>query len=190
MPPAIAILGWGSLLWEERPDFDLHHERWQFDGPRLPIEFARVSMTRERALTLVLDANCGTTCTVAYARSRRSEFEDAICDLRCKEGTTRKNIGFLVADGSARHARDAGTLETVAAWAKAKSFDVVVWTDLPSNFQAETGQPFSVPAAVRHVASLSAKGKAAAAEYVLRAPDFVSTPLRAELQSQPWLRGP
>jgi hypothetical protein len=24
----IAILGWGSLIWDEWPEFDKHHEEW------------------------------------------------------------------------------------------------------------------------------------------------------------------
>lgn len=186
MPPAIAILGWGSLIWDERPEFDQHHHQWQFDGPQLPIEFARISKTRTGALTLVLNSEFGAHCTVAFARSKRSDPEDAICDLRSREGTTRKNIGYLFSNGSAQQARDTTALVTIAAWAKVKSFDVVVWTDLPSNFQAETGQPFSVSAALKHVASLPPDGMAAAAAYVWQAPEFVVTPLRAELQAQPW----
>jgi hypothetical protein len=40
----IAILGWGSLLWDKRPEFDEQHDEWQFDGPKLKIEFSRVSI--------------------------------------------------------------------------------------------------------------------------------------------------
>ena len=186
MPLSIAILGWGSLIWDARPEFDQHHHHWEFNGPLLPIEFARVSKTRAGALTLVLDSGYGTRCTVAYARSKRSDPEDAICDLRSREGTTRKNIGYFYADGSAQQARDAAILATVGAWARLRSFDVVVWTDLQSNFQAKTGQPFSVAAALKHVASLPPLGRAAAAAYVWQAPELVVTPLRAELQNQPW----
>ena len=186
MPLSIAILGWGSLIWDERPEFDQHHHKWEFDGPLLPIEFARVSKTRARALTLVLDSGSGAPCIVAYARSKRADPEDAICDLRSREGTTRKHIGYFYANGSAHQAKDAVILATIATWAQLKPFDVVVWTDLQSNFQAETGQPFSVPAALNHVGSLPPAGKAAAAAYVWQAPELVITPLRAELQAQPW----
>ena len=34
----IAILGWGSLLWDERPEFDGQHGDWKFDGPVVPLE--------------------------------------------------------------------------------------------------------------------------------------------------------
>ena len=186
MPLSIAILGWGSLIWDEHPAFDRHHHQWESDGPQLPIEFARVSKTRAGALTLVLDSAYGTLCTTAYALSKRSDPEDAICDLRSREDTTRKNIGYFFADGSAQQARDSAALGLIASWATAKSLDIVVWTDLPSNFQSETGHSFSVDAAVEYVESLPPAGKAATAAYVWQAPKLVVTPLRTELQSRPW----
>jgi hypothetical protein len=38
-----AILGWGSLLWEEREAFNENHGPWKNDGPALKVEFSRVS---------------------------------------------------------------------------------------------------------------------------------------------------
>ena len=61
----IAILGWGSLLWDNQPEFDRWHESWQYDGPRLKLEFSRVSKSRLRALTLVIDEIYGTPAVVA-----------------------------------------------------------------------------------------------------------------------------
>ena len=55
----IAILGWGSLLWDRQAEFDKHHDDWQFDGPSLQLEFSRVSESRKDALTLVVDTNHG-----------------------------------------------------------------------------------------------------------------------------------
>jgi hypothetical protein len=190
MPPAIAILGWGSLIWDQRAEFDQHHADWVSSGPELPIEFTRVSKTRAGALTLVLDYENGTPCTVAYARSKRSDAEDAICDLRSREGTTWRNIGYLYADGSAQQAKDNAALVTISAWAKANKFDVVIWTDLSSNFQGVTGTPFSIQSALTYIAELPPAGKAAASAYVWQAPALVTTPLRAALQAQPWFSPP
>ena len=186
MRPTIAILGWGSLIWDEHPDFSKHHRNWQFDGPLLPIEFSRISNTRAGALTLVVDSSFGSLCKTGYVISKRSDPEDAICDLRCREGTTRKNIGFLFVDGSAQHARDAEIATAIDTWAKQRSIDVVVWTDLQSNFEISVGQPFSVPAAITYLTTLPESGKSSAAEYIRKAPDFVVTPLRSELQTHSW----
>lgn len=182
----IAILGWGSLLWDERPEFDGQCSSWEFDGPDLKIEFSRVSQTRGGALTLVIDPSNGSACRVAHARSKRKDPEDAICDLRSREGTTRANIGFYFSDGTRQQSRDTDTLSAIRKWAGEKAVDVVVWTDLPSNFEKVCGTSFTVEHALAHVSSLDGKAKSGAAEYVWRAPSLVATPLRSALQSLPW----
>jgi len=60
------------------------------------------------------------------------------------------------------------------------------WTALESNFEKEVKKPFSVDAAVAYVKTLSRPGKAKAAEYVWRAPEFVQTPVRSALEQEPW----
>jgi len=184
----IAILGWGSLLWEQHAEFDVKHQEWRFDGPRLKLEFSRVSASRKQALTLVIDSNNGVLCRVAYALSTREDPEDAIYDLASREGTVRKNIGFFFLDGSQQQSRDPEATETIISWARSKGIDVVVWTDLASNFKScsKYGQDFSVEGAIAHIAALCAEGKVKAAEYMWRAPGFVNTPLRKALQGPPW----
>lgn len=181
MPKRLAILGWGSLLWDRCPQFDNQHREWLFDGPSLKPEFSRVSQSPHNVLTLVIDPKNGVRCEVAYALSKRTDPEDALCDLRCREATTRNNIGYVYTDGSEAHAFDAESLNVIRAWAERKGLDVVFWTDLASNFRDRCGKPFTVSNAIAHVKALSAEGKARAAEYVWRAPPFVDTPLRRTL---------
>ena len=186
----IAILGWGSLLWDRRAEFYKQHEDWQCDGPSLKLEFSRVSQTRNDALTLVLDLNNGESCEVAYALSKRRNPDDAICDLRCREGTTLENIGFYFADGSRKQSREGDVLKGIQSWALERKIDVVIWTDLASNFREKSKckKPIFIEAALCHIQALDTEGKAKAAEYVWRAPQFIDTPLRKELQSQPWFQ--
>jgi hypothetical protein len=188
----IAILGWGSLLWDQCAEFDKQHEDWQFDGPSLKLEFSRISETRNDALTLVLDSDNGKSCQVAYALSKRNNPDDAICDLRCREGTTLENICFYFADGSRKQPRKRGieTLKSIQSWASGRKIDVVIWTNLESNFseKSKCKKSFSIDAALCHIQALDTEGKAKAAEYVWRAPKFIDTPLRRALQSQPWFQ--
>lgn len=186
----IYLLGWGSLLWDKHPVFDARHGVWQEDGPKLRLEFSRISETRLGALTLVIDAAHGAECQVAYADSTRDDPEDAICDLRNREGTVRARIGFMFLDRSHGQGGDEPTREAIKGWATEKKADVVIWTDLPANFEKEKGKPFSLDEACRHLQELPAEGKAKAAEYVWRAPDFVVTPLRQRLQREPWFQMP
>jgi hypothetical protein len=178
----IAILGWGSLLWDECQSFDKQHFPWTYDGPELKLEFSRISSTRNGALTLVIDNHQGVdnedllpTTTVAWCLSKRTTLEDAVCDLRCREGTIIKNIG-----------QPSNYTPGIAAWAKAKSIDAVIWTALESNFQKEMSKGFSVNNAIEYLRALPPNGKAKAAEYVWRAPSFVKTRLRDALQGAPW----
>ena len=186
MKSNIGILGWGSLLWDANEQFDRWHEPWQFDGPVLKLEFSRISQTRAGALTLVIDLEHGCPVTSAWCLSKRSEPDDAISDLRCREGTTLNNIGRLDIRSDGGFWRSQEVKANVSNWAREKRLDVVVWTDLASNFAEKTNRSFSIEAAVSYLGNLSREGKAKAAEYVLRAPDFVKTPLRTMLEQEKW----
>lgn len=183
--PRIAILAWGSLIWDMRPEFDSQHHEWQEDGPVLPLEFSRVSgATRKGSLTLVIDTANGDDCTAMYALSKRRNPDDAIADLRGREGTIMHRIGFWFADGGRKC--EARVPDAIAPWAQHHKLDVVIWTALESNFIEQTGRDFSIDAAVSHLQSLPPDGKAMAAEYVWRTPLLVDTPLRRTLQMEPW----
>jgi hypothetical protein len=182
----IAILGWGSLLWEGGADFDRWHGPWKHDGPILKLEFSRVSEKRLKALTLVIDTENGIETTVAWCLSKRPTLADAMCDLRSREGTTLDNIGRVTIAPEAKASNCGLTEDAIAAWARTQNVDAIIWTDLKSNFQQKTTQPFSVGAVVSHLKTLTPEGKVKAAEYIWRAPEFVKTPVRTALQREPW----
>lgn len=186
--PRIAILGWGSLIWDERPEFDNHHERWLPGGPILKLEFSRISSSRRAALTLVIDDEHGTMCETSYSISKRKDPDDAISDLRCREGTIMRHIGYYFADGS-RVCRPQ-VPESIAPWAAENEIDVVVWTGLTSNFKDIKSTDFSIENAIAHLQSLTPEGKTMAAMYIWRAPAFVKTSLRMAVQVEPWFPHP
>ncbi|MGP0591400.1 hypothetical protein ACTRXD_02530 [Nitrospira sp. T9] len=190
MPMKIAILGWGSLLWEGGVEFDRWHEQWHYNGPTLKIEFSRVSKTRLGALTLVIDEEHGSPTTVAWCLSKRQIPEDAICDLRCREGTTIKNIGRIFVASNVECCEGNNEKNAIVGWAKEKEIDVVVWTALKSNFKEKAKRPFSVEEVVSYVKTLNSEGKVKAAEYVWKAPNFVQTRVRTALQREPWFSSP
>jgi hypothetical protein len=186
----IVILAWGSLIWDDKwPEFDKQRWDWLKDGPILPLEFSRVSASRDKALTLVIDTVDGKDCTVMYAQSKRANPDDAIVDLRDREGTMMKHMGFYFAKDPARKCVPL-VPPSIPVWASSKKIEVVIWAGMPSNFSeknaVKAGTKFSDEAAVAHLQNITPKGKAAAAEYVWRAPELVVTPLRSKLQAEPW----
>jgi hypothetical protein len=185
------ILGWGSLLWDHvaNEEFDQYHHAWLPDGPLLKLEFSKISVSRFGALTLVIDPVNGAPCQVSYALSKREDPEDAICDLRSREGATCKKIGYIRLDKSQVQSKDPDSQNIIRAWAIAHKFSAVVWTDFEGDFGKQGGDGF-IAAAITHLQGLSRPGKVKAAEYVWKAPPFIRTPLREALEQEPWFPKP
>jgi hypothetical protein len=183
----IAILGWGSLVWEERPDFDRHLVSWNSGGPVLPIEFSRKSKSRGNALTLVIDRERGSPVETYYAMSKRKDPRDALKDLRSREGTTLGNIGFVdLLDGSER-GRDEQSVQDIRAWAMEKKIQFVAWTDLSSHFAGFDTATFTT-AATDHLKSLDPIQLRQALMYILMAPKQTDTGLRRALMEDKWFQ--
>lgn len=180
----IAILGWGSLLWDAKPIFDEQHGPWKDDGPSLRVEFSRISSTRLGALTLVIDGVHGELMPVAWCLSKRSEVATVVRDLRRREGCNTEDVKVVGrnASGLVRGEHE----HTIALWAQQRGLSAVVWTGLPSNFEELQKKPFSVDEAISYLSNLPPDAKERAAEYITCAPEFVDTPLRKAVKSQPW----
>ena len=139
----IAILGWGSLLWD--PGSLPMSGEWQQDGPVLPVEFSRIS--DEGALTLVIDERHGVGVPTQYALSPGPSIDEAVIDLHRHEGCPPKKIGFLevATDRISPRARERhpNACECIKAWAAEHGFDAVVWTALSPRFRCWIDAPFS-----------------------------------------------
>ena len=79
----IACLGWGSLIWDPR---DLPAQEWQNDGPRLPIEFSRVS--KDGRVTLVVDV-AGRSVPTLWTLLATENLESGIAQLAAREQVQR-----------------------------------------------------------------------------------------------------
>lgn len=182
----IVILGWGSLI-QEPGELPLK-TGWRTGSPSLPVEFSRISTTREGALTLVIDPQNGINVPTRYAESNRIYIEDAICDLRCREGTVVRRIGFVnLVDGTQRCNVYPEAANVVQKWASDNNWDAVIWTDLPSNFKEKTQVAFSVGEALKYLKKLTKTGARKAREYFSIVPEDVQTPLRRRINDDPWL---
>jgi hypothetical protein len=184
----IAILGWGSLLWDPR---DLQTAApFERAGPNLPIEFCRVS--KNHRLTLIIDETFGTLCQTYAATSACNNLDEAIENLRLREQMpSAADVGFVEIATDARSPiateRHPHAIETIADWALNAGHDAVIWTALDSNFADRTGEPFSVNAAMRFLENLEQhdpEAFARALEYIRLAPAATQTPVRDAVAAQ------
>ena len=184
IPLIVAILGWGSLIWDPR---DLLRDgAWHMGGPVLPIEFSRVSS--DCRLTLVIDPTNGVPVVTQYVRSLRTDLDNAISDLRQREGTVTNRIGFVnLVNGKSRCGVAPSLVGKIRDWGEEHGFGGIVWTDLPSNFEGEIGSRFSVEGATKYLVGLPRSAAERARQYINNAPAEVDTPLRRNIQESGWL---
>jgi len=180
----ISVLGWGSIVWDRR-DLAIA-ANFEPTGPRLPVEFCRVS--RDGRLTLVIDEALGVPCITYSAVSAFDNLVGAIENLRDRENMTNvRGVGFTIPScdkQSVRAAeRHAQTVKTISAWTNAKGFDAAIWTALESNFVKKANAPFSVEAVIRYLEKRDAKTFDATLTYVRRAPPEVQTPVRVAINT-------
>ncbi len=183
MEKRIALLGWGSLLWDNDKQFDDLHEPWQCNGPKLKLEFSRISSSRSGALTLVIDPDNGFTNSVCWTLSGRTDISDVIQDLKKREKTKCRYIGRFSIGGD-EHSFDCRSLSAIRSWAIERGLYGVVWTDLPCNFKKETGDAFSVHSALQYLKSLDNYVSSNALDYIKKAPNSIQTPLRNAITEQ------
>ena len=180
----IAILGWGSLIWDPRT-LPINGN-WQTGGPVLPIEFSRIS--HDRRLTLVIDSANGAPVETRYTQSVRTSISEAVSDLCERESTVTRLIGFVDLPNETYRCETCPTIiQSILAWADENGFDGVVWTGLPSNFKEKSGRPFSVARAEAYLMQLPATEAGRARAYIVNAPAEVQTPLRRRLFESGWL---
>src|SRR6266567_7385569 len=115
----IAILGWGSLI-PCPGDLRIQGD-WHSNGPVLPVEFSRKSA--DGRLTLVIDHGRGSDVTTQYAESSHEIIDDAIDNLRRREGTTRENIGICGKNRSRNRSKHPEVLPVINVWLNSSDFD-------------------------------------------------------------------
>ncbi|MDH3451053.1 MAG: hypothetical protein OEN20_01440 [Gammaproteobacteria bacterium] len=181
----IAIIGWGSLLWD-LDDLEPHvtGDWYMAQGPTLPIEFTLVSRKRNRALAAVIDHTVGEHCTASVIQSSKGNLPAAVSDLAQRERCDQRHIGALHRSNGFARAKQSRTTMLVREWLHTTHYHAAVWTDTESNFEATTGEAFSLTTAVEYLKSLPEDSLREAKRYIENAP--VSTPLRRELQDKTW----
>jgi len=174
----IAILAWGSLIWDKR---ELKIEpKWYTGGVELPIEFSRIS--KDGRLTLVVDEKNGTMIETYWAISTSLNLNDAIVNLKRREGTIDKRIGFVDLENDRNNSHlSPDIIDKISNWAKDNDLSAVLWTDLPSNFLEKRGIEFSIENATNYLESLKEKTKELADKYIIESPPQTMTYLKKQL---------
>jgi hypothetical protein len=185
----IAIIGYGSLIWD-LDDLEPHVAGpWRRGaGPRLPVEFSRISPKRKRALVLVVDETVQTPSPISVIASARGHPDDAVADLARRERCPPERLSVATRGGNQTSSRFPLALAAVADWLAASPYDAAIWTELDSNFAAHTGTAFSLAAAELYLRALTGDSLQEAWRYLESAPVETDTPLRRHMRAQGWWR--
>lgn len=181
----IAILGWGSLIWDSRSlkiDVTLGNNGWYLNGPYLPIEFARIS--KDGRLTLVI-RNGVKDQQVLYSISLFRNLDEAVLDLAIREGCGKNKIGKYIKEISEVTPADFIYKEKIANWIEEKeNIDAVIWTNLSSSFKDKIGLELTEINAVHYLTCLPLEVQAIAEEYIRKAPVQIDTKIRIAIEDQ------
>lgn len=171
----IAILGWGSLIWNpEILKFDKKYD-WNKKGPILPIEFSRIS--RNGRLTLVISEN-GSNVQTLYAYSSENTLDGAVQNLRKREGTTIANIGSYAKVTEQFSPSNFEFKQNILDWINDKEIDAVIWTNLSENWDSFTQNR------IEYLNSLENETKQLAKEYIVKTPEQIKTNLRKQIEKE------
>lgn len=178
----IAILGWGSLLWQPK-DLQFDEEiGWSENGPMLPIEFARIS--KDGRLTLVITKDVKEVKTY-FAISNYETLEEAVLNLAARESCGRGQIGSC--DKSKKFFSTKVFFENnILEWINHTDIDVVIWTNLGEkwDFKNDDGEVINIVDRVDYLKNLRNHKRALAEEYIRRTPTQIETHYRSLIEKE------
>jgi hypothetical protein len=184
----IAIIAWGSLIWDPR---ELRiANKFSPNGPKLPLEFARIS--KDGRLTLAITKKYGTYCKTYSATSAFTDLGDAVGNLYLRETGKHLSVPF---DKNNRNNPEAvswyvrgkkipneAQYRIMKDWLKQRNmsdYDAVIWTSLSMKFYEKSKMIFTPKNAVRYLMRLTPEARSRALEYIDNAPPEMRTHVRA-----------
>ncbi len=162
----IAIIGWGSLIWD--PGILEIAGEWRPDGPTLPIDLCRISGGNRLTLAIAPEAPGIQTHWVASAHD---DLVRAAKNLRQREKTFPEHIHYVSPEDTHKGCHP-DVLAAVQTWLAGKpDLEAAIWTGLQSNWEARRGRPFDASDALEYLRDLERKGMDQnAREYLVRTP--------------------
>ena len=176
----IAILGWGSLIWNPQTLKYNKMYGWQTNGPILPIEFARISS--DGRLTLVITKN-GAKVQTLYAQSKYKNLDVAILNLAIREGSGRKSIGYYNKSENKIYPSDFEFIDELKKWIAQNDFDAVIWTNLKEEWK-KLNTKINPDKRVDYLQELKGITAAKAEEYIRKAPIQIKTKYRILIEEE------
>lgn len=161
----IACLGWGSLVWDPR-GLPIRGP-CALDGPLQPIEFARQSNDGRLTLVLVRDRPAIPLVRGLWAVSSVSDLDGARQALAHRERVPRERVNVDI--GAWNGGAATGIEARIAAWARSKDIEAVVWTNLPPKFGNEVGRIPSADEAVHYLQGQTHEKRRLAEHYAMSA---------------------
>lgn len=167
----IACLGWGSLTWDSR-ELNIPKEKWNEDGPALPIEFSRIS--NDGRVTLIIDEKAELQ-TILWVELEQKELNEARCLLARREGTKFEKISYINANADIN--KENKIESNIVNWLNIKKLDVAIWTGLSykNNMRPTEDQ------IIEHLGNLEDCDKERAEEYIRKAPVQINTAYRRRM---------
>lgn len=173
----IACIGWGSLIWDSRK-LDVDGD-WRLDGPLLPVEFARQS--RNGRITLVLVQGF-TPVPALWSVFNTRDLAEARESLRVREGISCSRTAESIAQWRRGENPTVEPDTTISAWATGKNLDSAIWTNLPPKFAGIDRRLPTEIEVVAYLQTLEGQARAAAEQYVRRAPRQIATAYRRGIE--------
>ena len=144
---SICVLGFGSLL--EHQYSDATCAELQVSTPFAPTGFCLpINLTQivgkggpYEHLSLVIDSDAPTNEPVYYAVHKFKSLSHAIRNLKERENTKTKNIGYFNVNNGRFRARVHEILPTLKDFCIKNYFDAVIWTDSAPNFRFNAKSP-------------------------------------------------
>lgn len=170
----IAVLGWGSLVWDPRGLPIQRH--WFADGPFVRVEFVRKS--NDGRITLVLDERSLPVRSL-WAVMDVTDLDNARKALQKREGCPKNSDIGTWSTGQNGPALVIG----LPGWAESRGVESVIWTALPSKFDGTGAQPPSVEDVIKYLDSLTGATRDTAERYVRYAPRQIDTLFRRRIEA-------
>lgn len=170
----IVCLGWGSLIW--KPERLSVKGEWYKDGVLLPIEFTRVS--KDGRVTLIIDDQAEDVITL-WNPMTITNLDDAIENLREREGTISSKIHFATLESSDRNPFQ----KRIIDWLKLHEMDAAIWTGLSYSQFTQFARP-TIEQIISHLSTLKDKSLKDAREYIVNAPTQIETEYRLEIMNR------